>query len=490
MIVNVSALSTGPLVRGTTDTSLSIRLWGRAKPKKRYDAVLIARIQPVGGIYSEFKELAVSPVTDYIEQIEFTDLQPATRYTYQMGYYYRALGGESQAYSWTNASAGSFVTDNPESRIDGSGQADTLWAFAFSSCRIHIGFGPVTLFGTGSGADTVYRAVAETDPEFWLEIGDQLYFDYVGPVYRLKKLASMRKLYQKVRSYPHLKHLHSNYITYEMCDDHDLHRDNTNASKKALDTTVWEQGLKCFNEYQYINGPAASTHLYYSFYRNNAAFFVCDTRSERTDEGIVSEEQLSHCLEWLSDPAHSHLIKFVVSPTPVISQTSVDSWFGYPVQQRKLVKAMLATTNAFILTGDAHCARTGVYQVYEDGIDTGQRITEILSSGLYSVTGDKGKAYDSNLDGEINIELYDKDNNFPFAPDNSAAGGLRLVTVQSTASYPPITTPYGIRLHAPIPFRKPIDSIFTKVNVDYNKLIVAVYNQNGTLLDSIDIALD
>lgn len=526
MIISINKLSSGPLVRGVEDTTYRIKLWGRAKPKKNISTVLVARIKTSNETkYSDYKEVLVSEINDYIEQIEFTDLNPGTRYDYQIGCYYTEdfYNSQPKVFDWYKADKGSFKTDgmslplglsdinsDDSDYLTETTENDNIWSFAFSSCRIHMNIGPVSIMGTGKKADKIYRAVLETKPDIWLEIGDQVYFDYFNPVYRLKKLKDMRKLYRWVRSYPHIKRLYANCIIYQMCDDHDIHRDNSNHIKKVNDLAVWEYGVKCFYEYQHMHGPSrkysdennglGNDHLWYYFYRRNATFFVIDSRSERSEGKIVSDHQLNTLIDWLHDPAHEYLIKFIVSPTPVVSQKNEDSWFGFPVQQRKLLEATVGLDNVFILTGDAHCARTAVYQfeLQESNenhvIHSVHTITEIMSSGLYSVTGDKGKRFnfrDNYINGinNFDIDAYDKNNDFPYILDNSSRGGLKLITVHATDTYPQIKTPYGVRVNVDLPFRKRIDCIFTKVTIELNKLIIRVYNQKGVVLDTNEIQL-
>ena len=506
MLVNIREPTVGPLVRGTYDTRTSIRLWGRGngpsvkkieknkKSKKSFlpdQCMLIARLRPIGNSendnpdfeYNDHVEIQVKPENDYVGQIEFNDLAPGYIYEYQMGFY-RAPNVDREAcpieYDWSDSAQGSFKTD------DGS---DKPWTFAFSSCRIHIGLGSFVLFGSGKKADKIYKAIMDHETDMWMEIGDQVYYDFVGPVYRLKSLQDMRKLYQQVRTYPNLKHLHANRIIYQMCDDHDIHRDNTNSDKQHKDESTWKNGFQAFKEYQHIDGPDASDKLWYIFNRNNATFFVFDTRSERTDTRIISNEQMQAYHNWITDENNADKIKFLVSPTPVVSQVGLDSWFGFPEQQKELLKTMSTVVDAYILTGDAHCARTGIYKLFDGNTDLNYKVIEIMSSGLYSVTGDKGKQFNESISSnkKFSIESYDKNNNFPHTLDNTAKKGIKLVTTFATKTWPEIKSPYGIRLNTKFPTGKRIDCIFSTIDINEETITVNVFNQNNDLLDSIEI---
>lgn len=418
----VKPLDLGPIVKGVEEdlSESMVRIWGKAVPDKKLDTYLVARIATLDALtYSEPICLQVSPENDGCGVVEISGLDPDTTYLYQIGYVYDNL----DHLDWPLTDSGRFKT---------AGSKDS-WNFCFGSCRLLAKIGPSILFGSGESADEIYRVIQDRDPEFWLEIGDQVYFDYLGPINRAKTLAEMRARYQ-VRKYPWQARLYANKQTYSMCDDHDLHRNNTDYAKKYEELDVWSNGLKTFREYQSLKGPEYDIPLWYWFTRHNATFFVCDSRSERQETMIISEDQMSAIQDWLRNPAHTDKYKFFVSPTPVISQISSDSWFGYPIQQRQLIEMLLSHEFTYILTGDAHCVRTGVYSVYdENGVPLGQ-LTEILSSGLSAAAADQGKCFDRSINPDTTG--YDTNNDFPMTLDNTAKGGIKLVTDYATPCYP------------------------------------------------------
>ena len=469
----VKALRSSAIVKGVEGDlgATSIRLWGQAKLEKNKLTFLVARYAEVDEqVYSIPVHLRVESEHDGIGLIQFDGLSPGRDYYYQIGYYTITSDKLLSEYDlvWPSSASGRFKTD---------ARSDTPWNFCFGSCRLCAKLGPVVLFGGGDAADKVYEAVLEKNPEFWLEIGDQVYYDYFGPFRRSKTVEQMRDAYRTVRSYPHQSFLIANKTTYSMCDDHDLHRNNTDYSKKIADQEAWNAGMKVFREYQHIKGPTSLDPLYYSFDRNNCTFFVADTRSERSKTNIISDEQMGAIESWINDVHHIGKTRFFVSPTPVVSQASDDSWTGYPLQQRRLIEILLSE-DVYILTGDAHCARTGIYQVFDEDNDLDAEIVEILSSGISSAAHDQGKAYDRSTDSEP--KDYDKDNDFPMIIDNSGRGGLTFKTNYSTESYP--RNPTNLPKHL---IKGATDHLFTDITITNDSIQIRVINSKKQILNTL-----
>lgn len=462
----VKSLISGPIIKGVEEdlAKTTIRIWGKAKVKSNGDAYLVGRISRLDDVdYSQTVSLRVEAKHDGIGILQFDDLEPATTYLYQLGY----VTGTIDDLVWGAAPTGRFET---------AGDND-IWNFCFGSCRLHAKVGPLTLFGSGSSADKIYRVIQERRPQFFLEIGDQVYFDYLGTIGRATTVDTMRSRY-RVRDFPHQKHLYANLPIYSMCDDHDLHRNNTDYKKRQSEPEVWKNGLQVFREYQSLRGPTFHGPLWYSFARYNATFFVCDSRSERRNGSIISEEQMNAINDWVTHPEHDTMYKFFVSPTPVVSQDSDDAWFGYPKQQRQLIEILLQSSDVYILTGDAHCARTGVYQIHNEAGDMNRQVIEILSSGLSAAACDRGKGFDRA--GNVMPADYDEKNDFPSVLDNTKAGGLRFVTNYSTECFPKKHTSLVKHLT-----KGNLDHIVTDVLITEHSLHVNVINHKSEILHTL-----
>jgi len=302
---------------------------------------------------------------------------------------------------------------------------------------------------------------------------------------RKKNLKSMRKLYRTVRNFKYQKQLYASTPIYEICDDHDYHCNNSNRAKRDSDTRVWMSGRKSYMEYQHYLGPSSYIgKLWYSFSRNNAIFFVFDTRSERdeTKREIISLLQMEAFEKWIKDENSQDKIKFVVSPVPLVSQNSEDSWYGFPEQQKKVINLITSIDNVYVLAGDAHCARVGKYKIYdENDIELDRTVTEVVSSGLVAINHDKGKSYN----GEYITEEYDKDNDFPFKLDNSKRNGLKFITNYASKCYPK-NKKCSFLDKLDRPFNLSSDNIFTKIIID-NGIKVEFYDLYNRKVDSVTL---
>jgi phosphodiesterase/alkaline phosphatase D-like protein len=492
-----------------------IKLWGRgdkwhksawqkarefftwAQPEQRYSfGVVQIKEKEMAEWECDWHIFQLKPENDFTHLYEIANLSPGTEYDYRFGYFISPDEDINDINpNWVQATTGYFKTDTAGDEQE--------FSFILGSCRLYFQLFGQTLFGSAEGGDHIFGSIRDQveNPgtygiggiDFMLEIGDQLYYDPRGSFMRTKTKKDMRKLYQKVRGYPNISWLTQTLKIYSMCDDHDIHRDNTNEDIRMADLEVFRNGKKVFMEYQSIYGPEHTEHLYYDFNNKHASFFVFDTRSEResgSEDGIpriVSEEQMAAFDQWI-DAADDTRVLFIVTPTPCLSQPNVDSWWGYPAQQAHLIDKILAKTSDTgrripILTGDAHCARSAVYKVLDsDGAEIGQ-IPEILSSGLCAVNHDKGKPFniDDDSKDDFNAAVYDQNNSFPYMVDNSQNGGYQLQTFFATPCYPERLQPDGFINYLRFPFSRVIDDHFTQITVSGARVTSKIYNQDNVL---------
>lgn len=495
----------GPVVKGTQD-STHMRLWCRIKVeqslKAKKSVCVISRLKVLGDanyIFADFRYLAAPRRHKYITIFDYQQLSYNTIYEYQIGYllidtktfngdYFDTAENVVSNFDWSHASYGTFKTGTIEHT-----------SFVFGSCRRWIKIFGTEICGMGASADQVYNAIRSHSPDFFLSIGDQIYLDPLCKnVLQSKSFKDMVKRYDKVRNYDNIKRLMANTCTYEICDDHDHLVNNSNYALRKKYKNIYKNSIKAYFYYQSINGPFAYSKeqhepLYYNFEREHAAFFVMDTRDERDERSvlskkIISKKQMSHIEEWLNANASSEKILFLVSPTPLLSQTSQDSWFGYPKQQAKLLQMIekCSNKNIFILTGDVHCCRVGVYQMFvnkgvqQQEVLCDRLFIEIASSGLASTSHSHGKECkthkihnESTTDLLFDVDNYNSNNDFPYELDNIPNGGVKLVTYYAKESIPKRSD-------------KISKGVFTKITIKDNKetMTVEMFNQNNNLLDT------
>lgn len=470
--MKIRKLKHGPVVKGGLKPN-EVSIWGIPKIKKNYYNFLIVRL-----IQNENLITKIVPVNKnnyYTGIIKFTNIDSVCYYQAGSISMKELINDDLDVFS-LNALDIFQINTNSENL-----------SLIFGSCRRYISICGVKLFGTGENGDKIYESIYKHQPDMFLSIGDQVYFDPIG-INRVKTLKKMRKLYTKVRGFKNIKKLMANTMTYEICDDHDYHRNDTNWFLQQKESVIVGKCRKAYYEFQHFD--QITNHLWYSFDKlvqdRVVSFFVMDTRGERDESLIGSDikkiiglEQFSNLELWLNK---THDVKFLVSPTPIVSQMSMDSWFGYPEQQKRLLLSLQNIPNIFLLVGDAHCARIAKYNIMCDNPFT---VTEILSSGLVAVNHDIGSDY-----GLLEEKTFNKINNdFPLVLDNSANNGLLIKTILSTQSYPYPNKPSGLQKIANI-YKRVVDNVFVKIIYEISYMLVQIYNQNNTLLHEEKIILE
>lgn len=445
----------GPIIKGViNDKSTSqINIWARGKKcRNNEQCYVISRLCGVRTLEEYIDVQKAEQIHDYIVTARYTDLDNSQEYVYDIGYIHAKSLDNLNALEWKDACRGVVKLDSYDEVL-----------FAFGSCRYHLACGPFDMFGTGKEGDKIYQAILEKKVDFFISLGDQIYLDSLGSLARSTELDEIRRKYRKIFSYPCIQRLFSSVPIYAICDDHDIHRNNTNQELQLKDHKAYNNAVRAYLEYQYHGAPCCSKiKLYYTFDRADCTFFVMDTRTERTLDNIVSPEQMDAVESWAHDPANQNKIKFLVSSVPVVSQDDPDSFFGFPKQQKQLIELlyMSGLTNVFLLVGDAHCARVAQYTV-----SPAITITEIMSSGLVAVKHDT------------------QYKNFPNMIDNRANGGLCFKMIGRVDTYPNPHKPNSIAKKLKYPFKIVADNVFVTIAVKNDCLQIGIYNHKGNLLD-------
>ena len=472
--IKVYNLICGPVVKGAEGNKSvnTIRLWGKARKHKKNSIYLIGRVKNrYDNVYKQLKMHKLNEKDDYTCMLRFDKLVEDTVYDYQLGYIIGEHLLNEFDLDWSLIQTKSFKTDSPKHNP----------SFVFGSCRRYIDIAGMHFCGAGKSGDRIYNSINNLHPDFFLSIGDQVYFDPMNDFMRAKTLKDMRKLYTKVRNFPHIRVLMANTPTYEICDDHDNHCNNSNYNTRTREPNVYANAQKAYLEYQYYKEVSDINNYWYTFNRGNATFFVFDVRNERDERHdiIISDAQFKAFSNWINDKQNKYKIKFVVSSVPFISQNTDDSWYGFPKQQKEVLKLVLSKVNVYLLTGDAHCARSGKYKIIDKNEAFIGCITEILSSGLVAISHDQGKSYREG----INIDEYNEDNDFPHTIDNTDRGGLKIVTISASGCYPNPSKPANALDAIRFPFERVVDNVFVQIVVKDKEMDSIIYNQDGILLE-------
>lgn len=481
--INLLDLSVGPLIKGQRFEK-DIGIWIKGEGKNDFYTYGVIQLDDRNLFIIELR-----PENDYIYLKKFSNLSDG-EHKYRAGYFFSKENNlDNDNFNWNTILYYYFNIDT-QNKLN----------FCFGSCRKLVRFKGYNLFGTGKEGDIIYKTIKDQPClDFFMNIGDKVYFDFMGGV-KYKTLDQKRKIYQTVYNFDYHKQLHQELQGYDICDDNDIQMRNAGQKTKNKYPLEYKDGVKAYYEYQHIDGPlSAQKKFYYIFEKKNASFFVFDTRSERKElldtPQIISKEQEIYFKEWIQDDNLKNKIKFVVSSVPMISQKGKDSWYAFPLQQRKILRYMCDVENVFILTGDAHCARLAVYNIYkkDDSISIKKEngeflgsLTEIVSSGLVALSHDKGKMFTRYN----NHDDYDKNNDFPKIIDQTGKGGLRMVTKFSSTSYPNPHKAKGIIQNIKNTYKNVVDNVFVKITqIEDNKLKVSIINQYNYVLHNLKLDL-
>lgn len=256
----------------------------------------------------------------------------------------------------------------------------SFW-FVFGSC------------GAGNN-HPVYAAMAETQPLFYLNLGDLHYGDIAT-----NDPALFRKAYDTVFSGKTSSELFRRTPFVYMWDDHDFGPNDSDKNSPSR-----EASRQVYREYiPHYPLPDAGA-IYQTFDVGRVKFILTDLRSERSPAGQEDNAEKSMLgvtqKEWfkrelLTAKDRYPLVFWVSSVTWIAKPGKGDHWGAYSTERRELANFMKQNgiKNVCILTGDAHCtsADDGTHGDYADG--GGAPLRQLMSSPLDRAGNSKGGPY-------------------------------------------------------------------------------------------------
>jgi len=388
----IHPLSIGPLVGATT--SHSFRIWARVGPDS---AALGVRIKKVGADCWTQAEWAHSlPQYDHTAVVQFSNLEPGTRYLYQ-----------AVAFSVVPFSERSMLENGwPDSEFEVSTfPRDTRpVSFLMGSCRHH-GWTHVGMVDPvqpqGHASDKAFGSIEaklrsrEYAPQFLLLMGNQVYADmpfFVSPQLTPVRAEQFARHYHNSFAQPHFQTVTSQLPTFMMFGNHELTNDwGGHRYPVKLPQANLEMGLRFFEAYQAnhsprikhvarlleMTNPPHNPPYDYQFSCGPCDVFVMDVRTERKYKSekhpdfrnmMISPQQLSRLEQWLNTGGP---VKCVVSPVPMWpdhrkgswppSNTAKDIWTQCLGQRAMLLKRFVHAQrnhgkNIIILSGAVHCS--------------------------------------------------------------------------------------------------------------------------------------
>ncbi len=215
-------------------------------------------------------------------------------------------------------------------------------------------------------------------PAFGLLLGDQVYIDATAGLFDPQALGDRYiKPYiaQMQRSYRN-DALH-NLPLLCLPDDHEFQNDWQPAPHTRIGPArqqMREAGLAQYWHFQRMQSPQA--HVWQTFARHGASFFMADTRTERSARTaatidaarIMSPEQQQTLMRWIAHEGTQAHPSFLACPSAVLPRRATvdftrpatalrsDAWDGYPQSLFQLLSALCEheVRNVVMLSGDEH----------------------------------------------------------------------------------------------------------------------------------------
>lgn len=344
-------------------------------------------------------------------------------------------------------------------------------SYILGSCRyLHMTLG-IPFFP--ERGDRIFAAIntliqhSKTPVDGILMLGDQVYVDDLNIVAPDREYQDILHKYQTAFSQPHIRQLMAHVPTYMILDDHEI-EDNWPAKASSSDQSLFNNAIRAYELYQCSHSPAHALlpsgqlersipHYWYQFADGDIEWFVLDTRTRRTlskeDRRMLDSEQEHALLDWLV--TSSARVKLVVSSVmfyPDLKNDGGDAWKSFPAQRDRLLETIRSNkiNNVIFIAGDVHGSMTSQLTHSED---PDFRVHTIVSSPL------------------CNSKLI------PYAKADSFILDQPLACLDGSS--------YNQKLTSTVISQ----DNFARITIDTEHISVDYYDKNGTLLQSVNIAL-
>jgi hypothetical protein len=348
-------VSLDPILGAVTDTS--IKIWSATWSPTSSDAIFKVRYRISGDLtWNENLPVSFNAASGFAGTIELTGLDPGTLYEYE-------------------------TLLNNVIPANGTGTFSTLPATGFTG---QVRFGMGTDFAHAAQPFLALGQAATKNFDFMLMIGDLMYSDLPPAV--TNNSAAYRGRYWNTWNDANFSALSTTTPMFMMWDDHEISddfypgretEDRYPAARAAYDSYVHTHNPDTALDVTPPTGTSGNV-LYYSFSVPGADFFVLDTRSYRSPNSAVDDEnktmlgdeQLNALLGYLNAQQSSSTaaFKFIVSTVPFsLGEASDDTWNSYRTEREFILSEIerLGITNVAFLSGDRHFS--GVFRIISPG---------------------------------------------------------------------------------------------------------------------------
>jgi alkaline phosphatase D len=399
--MQVKPFSVGPVV-GHVDRH-SARIFGRGEPllwpaELKPDAGVIRWRRQGAGQWSAPLRFRLNRNFDFSGVVILPDLDAGTHYEYQAG----CLPGDpgSRSLQWREISSGQFRT----------APADDAAPIRFHMGSCCYRFFAADMENLDDRADKAFRSMlalsASDGPvDFNLFVGDQVYADPMNALLDLHDHESFMALYRHSFAQPWLTRLLADGANYMILDDHEI-ENNWPAQARAADWVgKYPAALKAYQVYQASHSPAVPLdasgrylgrdpdHLWYTFSRGCADFFVMDVRTERQlastagQRLMLSAQQEQALYQWLLDGRDR--VKCLVSPVVMFPDQrrffrGDDAWEGFLAQRTRILEFIRRENlhRVLVLSGDVHAALATRLQM-RSAAGRNLAVHNLVCSGLF-----------------------------------------------------------------------------------------------------------
>lgn len=357
--------------------------------------------------------VSVTGETDYTHRTQFTELEAGSRYEL------RIRSRKNQTAVEFNTLKGSFVT------APRSDQSE------------NISFNIITCQGyhrrDQKDGHKIYQNMLSTDPQFFVNTGDAVYFD--KPLPYAKDIPTARYKWNRFYSMPHVVALHNKLSCYFMKDDHDVLSDDAFPGMTYGDLT-FKDGQRLFKEQTTFPDVTPYRTVRWG---KDCQIWLMETRDFRTpnDHKIAKERTIwgEEQMKWLESSLEQSdaTFKFVISATPIVgpdrARGKKDNHANkqYQLEGDRVRRLIASHSNTFVLNGDRHWQyasideETGLHEfcsgpasdIHASGYSLEKRTTEhmylkicggFLNVKVSSNTSEPTKATITHysVDGEVN----------------------------------------------------------------------------------------
>lgn len=282
--------------------------------------------------------VAVAAANDFIHQFHLNELQPQTRYAYEIEA--RATNGTKVA----NRLSGHFQTAPLKD------QKATV-RFIVTTCQA------VRSVDSGDQGHLAYLQMLKFKPDFFVHTGDILYYDK-APL--AKSMPEARAKWNLMFAYKSNREFHQQVTSYFMKDDHDTLKDDCWPGQTYGDLT-FQQGLQIFREQVPMGEKTYRTYRWGKdvqiWMTENRDFRSPNNIKDGPEKTILGDEQKEWLKKTLRDSDATH--KFVISPGPLVGpdkkgKNDNHANEGFQHEGQELRDFLSALPNTYVICGDRH----------------------------------------------------------------------------------------------------------------------------------------